>query len=508
MIGVATSEAVARRDVRERLDELLYLARDGWRRTGAAIRQLEPAAAQVDMAESSVLAQLRACHAGYGEVARRLLALGEGALNPDADVDVLEREREAIGEHLRSQQLVTAALITARDWQSPSFAHSARPAAGRHAGFIKAGWNDYKRDRHLDADAYEASFERAFVDAPDLRALLTSCGMAAFTTILALMHDERRLSSHVLMGRGVYHECRQLLERGLGRVDVVDESDTRAMLATIKRTRPRALFLDSLSNTAWAPLPDIQAVIACLAQRPYGETCLVIDNTGLSLGLRPFSLTAAARVRMIVFESLLKYVQLGLDRTNAGIVVARADDAAQLNKWREHLGTNASDVAALSLPTPDRWLLTRRLTRLQRNARVIAARLASAGAPAVDAVVHASLPNHPACQRARALGFCGGCVNIVLTPGTSLRRRQEHVIERALKEARDVGRPLVAGSSFGFDVTRIYLTAGTTGYGEPFIRVAAGTEPVHHVEALADAIARAMISAAPPHRRRSRSVSR
>ena len=38
------------------------------------------------------------------------------------------------------------------------------------------------------------------------------------------------------------------------------------------------------------------------------------------------------------------------------------------------------------------------------------------------------------------------------------------------------GVALVGGASFGFDVTRVSLTAADTADGAPFLRVAAGTE--------------------------------
>ena len=77
----------------------------------------------------------------------------------------------------------------------------------------------------------------------------------------------------------------------------------------------------------------------------HSETHLVIDNTGLSaFSSQPFAL-AHESVRLIVFESLLKYAQLGLDRANAGVIVARGEVAEALSEYREHLGTNVADVA-------------------------------------------------------------------------------------------------------------------------------------------------------------------
>ena len=69
------------------------------------------------------------------------------------------------------------------------------------------------------------------------------------------------------------------------------------------RFTPSAIFLDSLSNTNWMPVPDLPSVIERLTGT---DTYLVVDNTGLSVSCQAFAL-AGDSVRLIVFESLLKY---------------------------------------------------------------------------------------------------------------------------------------------------------------------------------------------------------
>ena len=128
-------------------------------------------------------------------------------------------------------------------------------------------------------------------------------------------------------------------------------------MRTIEELGPSAIFLDSLSNTKWMPVADLRPLTECLRD---SETYLVIDNTGLSVFSQPFA-HAGDSVRLIVFESLLKYAQLGLDRANAGVIVAPRETAEVLSEYREHLGTNVADVAVHALPSPDRGVLERRL---------------------------------------------------------------------------------------------------------------------------------------------------
>jgi cystathionine beta-lyase/cystathionine gamma-synthase len=434
---------------------------------------------------------------GVASALRRYRALGArlGVLRGQARyaprslllLERIARERASLGDRLRAEQALLAGLLGAADWQSPSFLHSLTPAAGRQTGRIRAHWDDYKRDRHADAEAYERRYGEEMVDGPaDIRALLTGCGMAAFTTIIGWLMGEDRLARPVLAGRGLYHESRLLLERMVpGHVRFVDETDTAALRRAIEEARPSAVFLDSLSNTRRMPVPDLRAVTEALRGT---DTYLVLDNTCLSVGCQPFAL-ADDSVRLVVFESLLKYAQLGLDRANAGVIVARSADADSLEDYREHLGTNIPDLSVHALPPPDRAVLERRLARLERNAIHLAESLTRAAVPGVAIVYPGIGAHHLTAGASAGLRFRGGCVAVVLE-----RRgeRQRRLVFEAVAEAERRGIGLLAGSSFGFDTTRIYVTAERADYGTPFVRIAAGTEHRLELDPLTDVLATAI----------------
>ena len=476
-------------------DELLHLCRSADAKLEGAALELT-AASLLEPTRELLLCELARSRRRYQATAQSLRVLGERArrdASSSALVAELTAERALLADLLRTEQALLGGLVGAGDWQSPSFAHSLRPAAGRQAGRVRPHWNDYKRDRHLDADTYERLYRRELVDGPPgLRALLTSCGMSAFTTIVSFLRCERKLDGPVLAGSGLYHETRLLLERVLhDRLLLVDERDPHTLSRAIDGLAPSAIFLDSLSNTTWMPVPDLQAVIERLRGT---DIYLVVDNTGLSLGCQPFAL-ADESVRLLVFESLLKYAQLGLDRVNAGVIVARAADAELLADYREHLGTNISDLAVHALPRPDRRVLGRRLARLERNALVLAARLEER-APASVEIVYPGLRAHPCAHTAAGLPFRGGCLSIVLAENGGDLAREYAFIEAAVAEASRRGVALHAGSSFGFDTTRVYLTAARAACGEPFLRVAAGTEHRLALDPLAEALQAALASVA------------
>jgi len=462
-------------DLQADFDELLFLCRNAEAELAEAADQLDAASLLADTRDL-LRRQLSASQRRYGSASERVLALRQRArceCPAPALLDELRSGKAALADLLRTEQALTAALVVAADWQSPSFLSSAMPASGRHEGRIRPHVNDYKRDRHLDADAYERRYLEAMVDGPlGLGALLTSCGMAAFTTILSYLAMERELDGPVVAGAGLYHESRLLLERAVpGGIHWIDECDTPASLRTIESVRPCAVFLDSLSNTKWMPVPALGPI---LDQLRGSDTCLVLDNTGLSVACQPFA--QADSVRLIAFESLLKYAQLGLDRANAGVIIARADDARKLASYREHLGTNVADVAVHALPRPDRGVLERRLARIQRNASLLAGQLRERAGLTVE-VVYPEL---------------GGCLSIVFNEGEPDPRREHALVEAAIAAAARRGVSLIGGSSFGFNTSRIYHTATRADCGEPFVRIAVGTEDRLELDGLADALAAAI----------------
>jgi hypothetical protein len=352
------------------------------------------------------------------------------------------RARDRYAGLIRREYGVSAALATADDWQSPSFGHSLRSQAGRHEGRIRPHVDDYKRDRHADAAAYEAAYLREHVRVPGVRAFATSCGMSALTTILAFLDVE----GPVLLGRSSYHETKELvLAEFAERVVEVDEAD---LLGALKEIRPGALFVDSLCNSRGLAVPDLGPILAA------AQCWVVVDNTCLGPACCPF---ASSAPRLLVWESLLKLAQFGLDRANAGILLARGPGVERLDSLREHLGTNVGDTAVLSMPRPDRARLERRVARLERNAAILAERLGGFH-PGVGPLVQLDVPDPNAW------------------------------IARALEHARRKNVQVVAGTSFGFDHTRVYLTAPGP---DSFLRIAPGTEDRLRIETVAEALSAA-----------------
>ena len=495
MIARAELSRAARQDVLDDLAGLAELARSGCAQLERFGEQLEAARLHLPQRAAQLTeGELRGLLFRHERWARQLDELcGEAAAWPVGDslTARLREERDAHAAMLRAQRGRIAAVITATDWQSPSYLSAGRSTAGRFTGQVVPHLNDYKRDRHPDAAAYEAEYLRQHLPDPPcvVHAFMTACGMAAITTVLAWLAEEGGLARGVLSGGGVYHETRELLGRALGRpAAAVDDTSGAALAAAIDRHAPGAVFLDSVGNSSGVPVPDLEAVARRLGATGR-DAWLVVDNSGASPLNQPLvrAPQSLGRLRIVVVESLTKYAQLGLDRTTAGIITAAGKGAERLSEHRERLGTNVLDHSVQTLPWPDRRALSRRLSRIERNATLLAERLHRACGPTAR-VSHPTLRHHHA--YGRRLPFRGGYMTIDLCPD-SPAGTEERFVRRAIAEAEAAGVALGAGTSFGLDVTRVYAPRVSWSDRGRLLRVASGTEDRLAVEEVAGALAQA-----------------
>ncbi len=373
-------------------------------------------------------------------------------------------------EYVRTHMSLIGALITSTDWQSPSFAHTLHSQAGRETGKIYPTKNDYKRDQHWDAYKYEQAFLRENIDLLiklPMHVYATTSGMAAFTTILMFLLGEKKIMGNIVCGTSVYFENKGLLtELFTDRLVVVDESNTEKVLAAIEKYNPSAIFFDSITNAPEIVVPDLSTIIKHLLGTRK-ETYLVIDNTGLSVQFQPFPkiLGRKTNLRIIQFESLNKYHQFGMDRVTGGIIASYGLDTGKLFDYRAHTGTNITDIAAATLPTPNRKYLNIRLALHNKNSTFLATALRN------------WIDQHPD-SSFEGISYPG------IGPYFTIKFKKRYVtipsfkrfVKLALAIAKRHGVELISGTSFGLNTTRIYLTAVRSKPNAPFVRIAAGIE--------------------------------
>ena len=377
-----------------------------------------------------------------------------------------------LADAVRTAQARHAALMVASDWHSPPIRSSVPDAAGKYTGAVTAHHDDYKRDRHPDAARWERAWIGEMVDNPrrlPVRAFMTSSGMAAVTTVLELIASDHPDS--VWLGGRVYHETRDLVLARFGhRARVFDESD-RATWGFASTAARHAIVVDARTNTSTPTTLDLPALAAAAG----ATSRIVIDTTALSVASQPMSL--ATRARIVTVESLTKYPQCGLDIAAGGVIVTSATpDGRMVDELREHLGTNIADIVTHLHPRPNRSRLDARLRRIGRNARHLLSAL-RADCPADWTFIG---PNSSS-------DFDGGIV-VAKGPSTDALVR---ACEATLRGAAHAGLVIHDGTSFGFDATRLYLVPGTARSAEPYVRIAAGTETIHQVQALGAVLTRA-----------------
>lgn len=417
---------------------------------------------------------------------------------------VAEIESSTVQEiryELRSLASISAGVLASLDWQSPSFDHGLLSQAGRHTGAIEGMRTDYKRDHHHDAEGYERAFIKEYIDAhlhPLVRACTTSSGMAAFTTILGSIQKEIGANDTVLVGEGSYFENKQVLRRWFGdRVKFVSEMNAELLVQKVQELQPKAIFLDTLGNVEDIVMPDLPKLIPLLAKNAKEPLYLILDNSVLSSSFQPLRyLPFFTKIRLIVFESLNKFHQFGFDRVTGGIIWTAGMWPDLIAGTRLHLGTNIPQASVLALPEPNRELLEQRLQRIERNVLILAGALEAEiknRQTQIARVIYPALPSYPGYTWTKDRVFHGGYFTLAFASPYRDPKYYLIFLERVMKEAKQLQVALNAGTSFGFDVTRIYLTARHADEdARPFIRISAGTESEEGIKRVTEVLLRAL----------------
>jgi cystathionine beta-lyase/cystathionine gamma-synthase len=392
---------------------------------------------------------------------------------------------------------IYASLAISHDFQSPSFSHSLTSMAGRQTGQIKGNINDYKRDVHLDSYEYEKIFLKEFIDAKfkfALRSFLVNSGMSAFSTILTYLQSIGKLNGKILLGKNVYFQNKQLICKMFGdQVIEVEENNLLEIKEIITKTKPCVIYFDSLCNSPDINKPDLTSIIDLLNKNCRIRTYLLIDNTLMSVYFQPFKLVRRpGNLKIISFESLNKYHQYGLDRVTAGIITCQFSDSAGLYEYRKHCGSILTDFSTHLLPTPNRQFFEKRLQKLSENVQYLSSRINKISKSArnfnIDQIIY------PKSSKSwdKKMSFSGSFFNIRLKKSKQNPKNINNLINKVINLAQKRKVNIIAGTSFGFNTTRIYLTASHTAFAQSFLRIAVGTENKYRLNQIAEIISLAL----------------
>ena len=451
-----------RLDLRDDFEELIYLFRDQENKLQQFQKEINITRKYIPKTNFSLItAKLEELLKIIKKYRNNLLSLQ--SLNKN--IDKLREEKYKCRDILRYIASASGSLITSSDWQSPSYETSLYSNAGRQSGKITGTINDYKRDVHLDELEFEKLFLKEYIDARFklfLHTYLTNSGQGAFLTILTYLLSEKKIGGRVIAGKSSYFQYKQILSGVFGKnLVLADEKDTKDIIKKIQTIKPSLIFLDSLCNSYDLALPDLKTIFDFIYKRADWKNYIIIDNTCLATEFQPFKYRGRnTNVRLISFESLNKYYQFGQDRVTAGIIVCENKDAGGIFEYRKHAGTNISDSSVYALPLPNRRLLAKRLERHIRNAKEISAEI-NAVYPGIGSFFKIQIEN----------------------------RYINKFIKILLKIARNHNVNIVAGTSFGLNTTRVYLTSIWSKSGKPFLRVSVGTEDYLEIQKIKEVFA-------------------
>lgn len=376
---------------------------------------------------------------------------------------------------IRAEYALRATQLVKNDWQSPAYLSSLDNQAGRRRGQIIGNINDYTRDKHDLALAYEKKFAKAYLPLIGMfrpEPFVTASGMAALTTIITMLHRNYGVNQTVLVGQHSYFQNLELLTSSFFRVVLFDEMKVDVWEKLIVSESPIAVFVDTLCNVSDLTVPPVMAMADYLRKAVAKKTYLIVDNSMLSIGF-PWKELLQFRSRkldIVGWESLNKYYQFGLDRVTGGVVWGTGKLSLELFNARMHAGTIMPDIQAATLPTPNNKLMRHYLARIEYNRRLLHGYLGERGREAET-----------------GYGFNGAQVVVRFEKKKSYGAIQR-IIGAMIRRARMDGIQLSAGTSFGFVTTRVYLTARQTKYAEMFLRISVGVEEQETMKKIAEII--------------------
>lgn len=453
------------RDLAQDAEELTYLIKDAKSKVEKATAKLTGSRADWSPFTFNYLTEALRQKTDILDRYLNDLDLFERSIIEKADpADLIKHKRE-IQDLARILIGEAAGLINAANWQAPSYQHTAATQAGLMEGRIKGNLTDYTRDQQIEGNELQRKFGQEYYGVTALalpQVLLTNSGMAALTTIITMMLREKILTRPVLVGRGSYFQNKELLLKLLPvKAIEFDETDPVAFEALAQKWQPAAVFVDSLANNPMVTQPNLEKLDRILKRKCRKKCFLVIDTTCQAFMVQ--APTESRKVKVIVWESLNKHYQFGLDLTTGGVIWADNPTTQKLFYARMHAGTILPTLGAAILPTPNRRRLSKRLKRLERNAIELAQGIKGA---------EVIFPKQ---------GYRGSFLVIN-------HHKPKRLLKAMMAAAKKVRVPLVAGSSFGLNISRIYVVAMKNEYVRPFLRIAVGTETMMEMRRLTEVI--------------------
>ncbi len=172
-----------------------------------------------------------------------------------------------------------------------------------------------------------------------------------------------------------------------------------------------------------------------------------------------------------------------MDIITGGILLLHAEESfhSALQTARATFGTEIAETSAATLPRPNARLLKRRMECHSLNIELLANSLSeklAARKGVIESVTWLSSGVGPAWYRTSAL-------NLRFHREYRTLENYREFEYKVLELAKAKNHRLALGSSFGFDITRLFMTTPGTSSADPFLRLSVGTETKHEIERFA-----------------------
>lgn len=314
--------------------------------------------------------------------------------------------------------------------------------------------------------------------------LLTSSGMAAFTTIQLYLLQQLNINDNILLPPYIYFEAMEQLQ-GLKHINLLYSPtfDAEDIVHEAEKTNAHVVFIDPVANIVGLPTTNIRHFAKIVCSCPgWADRIVVIDGTMVSGGMTIYDWFKGPHAPTVLYyESASKYLQLGLDLQMAGVVVypSRLDEC--MRTIRRNAGTVLYSRGATLMPPVDYRLYQTRTSLLSDNAEKIHEHLQTG----LRSVAEACFPNVW-----REFGWRhGGALITICLLGDGMNNKEglEACIELILRAAEARDTPLTKGVSFGFSTSRISAASSMARDSEPFLRIAVGID-MEDISGLTDAV--------------------
>ncbi|MCX6745271.1 MAG: PLP-dependent transferase [Candidatus Parcubacteria bacterium] len=411
---------------------------------------------------------------------------------PDQGMVKLISRKKVMYEKLRAAISSYASLSTFLNWQSPSIRSSKNTRMGIEKYPIRGDYNDYKRDRSGDTFYCERNLQEKIFKTKDssIKQVLNLCnsGMAAFTSIIYFLVGEGIVKNKILVSSNIYVESYMVVNKFFkNKIATFDFNDTELIIKKIVTLKPDVVFLDVINNTFKMPLYDVLFIIERLASIYTEEIFFVIDIT-CSMGLDDFfkNFKLPKNIKIIIYGSMLKTLQIGIEMVNAGFVLSSGLDnyVNKIGDYRTLSGSTIQDFGGYLIPITSRHHLRERLKMIERNSIDLATFLKKIDPDRIlfDAIIYPGLSTHPDFELYKKIGFAGPFFNMMLNEKFNKDKYFELFTSEIIKYAQKYDCDIVHGASFGFNQTSIYYSVGWDSPKDHYLRISMGIETSYEIE--------------------------